>query len=184
MLATANVEKWTATQMDINTTYLNSEIKEEIYLLPPEGISKDKGQKKTWKLNEAIYGLKQSGRVWNEKLDEKLTAYGLKRLKADPCVYVKGVKEDIIVAAVYVDDILILTRNEMERKALQDYLHKNFEMKDLGKAKQFLGFEIRQDNLKDEIKLTQLEYIKRKLKEFGLEDLQSSRNLSRSAHQS
>lgn len=170
MLATAVLEKWTATQMDVNTAYLNSEIKEEIYLLPPEGISKDKGQKKTWKLNKAIYGLKQSGRVWNEKLDEKLTAYGLKRLKADLCVYVKGVKEDIIVAAVYVDDILILTRNEMKRKALQDYLHKNFEMKDLGKAKQFLGFEIQQDNLKEEIKLTQLEYIRRKLKEFGLED--------------
>lgn len=72
LLAIAATEGWTITQMDVTTAYLNSDLKEEIYLQPPEKISKDKNKTEVWKLNKAIYGLKQSGREWNEKLDRKL----------------------------------------------------------------------------------------------------------------
>lgn len=156
--------------MDVITAYLNGEIKEDIYLLPSEGYTETKSRKRVWKLKKAIYGLKQSGRIWYEKLDNRLTTYGLRRLKTDPCVYVKGTGKDIIIAAVYVDDILLFTSNEDERKSLQNYLHENSEMRDLGQAKRFLGFEIQQNISKGEIKLSQVEYTKKKLKEFGMED--------------
>ncbi|CAL1672300.1 unnamed protein product [Lasius platythorax] len=53
LLAMVAEKEWTATNMDVKTAYLNSELKEEIYLIPPEGVPKNHG--KIWKLKKAIY---------------------------------------------------------------------------------------------------------------------------------
>lgn len=62
LLALAATENWKITQMNVTTAYLNSELKEKIYLKPPEGVT-DYTDGKIWRLKRAIYGLKQSGRA-------------------------------------------------------------------------------------------------------------------------
>lgn len=114
LLAMAAEKEWTATHMDVKTAYFNSELKEEIYLIPPEGIPKNHG--KVWKLKKAIYGLKQSGRAWNVKVDKKLKEYGMKRLNADPCVYRNKTGKKILILVIYVDDLFIITNDETERR--------------------------------------------------------------------
>jgi len=42
-----------------------------------------------WKLNKAIYGLKQSGREWNKELNNFLMNLGFKQLVSELCLYVK-----------------------------------------------------------------------------------------------
>jgi len=37
-----------------------------------------------WKLNKAIYGLKQAGRAWNEKLNNVLLGINFNRLTTEP----------------------------------------------------------------------------------------------------
>ena len=51
---------------DVNTAYLNSAIDEVIYLEAPDEL-KESGDM-VWKLSKAIYGLKQSGRLWKSTL--------------------------------------------------------------------------------------------------------------------
>lgn len=80
---------WTVSHMDVNTAYLNSELKEDIYLLSPKGIPGSNNKQKVWKLCKAIYGLKQRGREWNEKLNTEIKAYRMRRIEADPYVYGK-----------------------------------------------------------------------------------------------
>ena len=75
-------------QIDVNAAYLNAELDEELYTKIPQGFSDKEG--KFWKLNKAIYGLKQSGRAWNNKLNTVLNQIGFKRLQCDPCVYKKN----------------------------------------------------------------------------------------------
>lgn len=108
LLATAAKNGWAISHMDIVTAYLNSELKEEIYITPPKGILQTENEKKVWKLKRAMYGLKQSGRAWNDTIDKKLKEYGMRRLNADPCVYMKKEQDKILIVAVYVDDLLIL----------------------------------------------------------------------------
>ena len=57
-------------QMDAVSAYLNSEIDAEIYVEQPKGFVKtdDSGRKLVWKLKKSLYGLKQSGRNWNNLL--------------------------------------------------------------------------------------------------------------------
>lgn len=56
-------------QMDIKTAYLNGIISEDIYMSQPEGHIVRNKDKLVCKLNKGIYGLKQSGRKWYERLD-------------------------------------------------------------------------------------------------------------------
>ena len=54
-------------QMDVRNAYLNSKIDYEIFVEQPPGfIKKGKnGEDLVLKLNKSLYGLKQSGRLWN-----------------------------------------------------------------------------------------------------------------------
>lgn len=57
-------------QMDAISAFLQGDLLEHIYMQQPDGF-KD-WTAKVCKLKKAIYGLKQSGRVWNTKLTEML----------------------------------------------------------------------------------------------------------------
>ena len=79
------------------------------------------------KLNKAIYGLKQSGRVWNKKLDQKLKSYGLVPTKTDSCIYHNG--KGTLIVAIYVDNFLIFYKDKSVCEQLRSYLHKEVLMK-------------------------------------------------------
>lgn len=59
------------------------------------------------KRHRQIYGLKQFSRVWNMRLDAALKRIGLKGFLYEICVYYKIEGTRILIAAVYVDDLLI-----------------------------------------------------------------------------
>ena len=48
----------------------------------------------------------------------------------------------ITTLIVYVDDMVVTRSDPEERKALQNYLFREFEMKDLGPLKYFLGIKV------------------------------------------
>jgi ATP-binding cassette subfamily B (MDR/TAP) protein 1 len=58
-------------QMDVKTAFLNGEIDTEIYIRQPPGF--EKRGNLVCRLNKGIYGLKQSPRLWNKKIDDFLT---------------------------------------------------------------------------------------------------------------
>ena len=59
MLAVATFyEIW---QLDVKTTFLNAFLKEELYMMQPEGFVDPKGVNKVCKLQRSIYGLVHFG---------------------------------------------------------------------------------------------------------------------------
>src|SRR6266496_5242210 len=71
-------------QMDIKTTFLNGFIKEELYMMQPEGFVNPKGANKMCKLQQSIYGLVQASLSWNIRFDDLIKAYSLYRLAVKP----------------------------------------------------------------------------------------------------
>ena len=59
-------------QMDVNSAYLNGEIVEDIYMKQPEGFVSSEYPNKVCKLRKSLYGLKQSARCWNDKINSYL----------------------------------------------------------------------------------------------------------------
>ena len=66
-----------------------------------------------------------------------------KRSKYDHCVYLRRLEAgSYIYLLLYVDDMLIAAKSQVEIDRLKAQLSKEFEMKDLGEAKKILGMEI------------------------------------------
>ncbi|KAK3002615.1 hypothetical protein RJ639_022178 [Escallonia herrerae] len=66
---------------------------------------------------------------------------------------------------VYVDDIIVTGNDSDEKEALRKYLAKEFEIKDLGKLKYFLGIEVARS--KEGIFVSQQKYVLDLLEETG-----------------
>ena len=66
-------------QMDVKTAFLNGILKEEIYLIQPEGRVTEEQEDKVCKLNRSLYGLKQSPRCWNQRIDTFLRNEGFQK---------------------------------------------------------------------------------------------------------
>ena len=56
--------------MDVKTAFLNSYLKEEVYMMQPEGFVDPKNANKVCKLQRSNYGLVQASRSWNIRFDE------------------------------------------------------------------------------------------------------------------
>ena len=119
-------------------------------------------------LKKALYDLRQAGHQWHLKLCKALERFGLQPSSFDPCVFYLGQAEDIVMIAVYVDDILVVSKNLTEIERFKSYLASRFEVKALGEAKYCLGIEISRH--RDSISLNQIGYIKDILERFGMSD--------------
>ncbi|XP_061476560.1 uncharacterized protein LOC133381448, partial [Rhineura floridana] len=102
LLKIAAIENMHVSHYDIGTAFLHGELKEEIYMEQPPGCETQPGL--VCKLQKSLYGLRQSARCSNEKLDDVLQSMNFKRCVADPCVYVKETKGGLTYCLVYVDD--------------------------------------------------------------------------------
>ena len=60
------------------------------------------------KLQRSLDALKQSGRMWYNRLSEYLINKGYTNDAICPCVFIKKTKLEFVVLVVYVDDINLL----------------------------------------------------------------------------
>nr|GEZ10054.1 retrovirus-related Pol polyprotein from transposon TNT 1-94 [Tanacetum cinerariifolium] len=63
-LANAAHKNMVVYQMDVKTTFLNGNLREEVYVSHPDGFVDQDNPNHVHKLKKALYGLKQAPRVW------------------------------------------------------------------------------------------------------------------------
>ncbi|XP_020218570.1 uncharacterized protein LOC109801843 [Cajanus cajan] len=95
------------------------------------------------KLRKSLYSLKQSPRAWFDRLTRVVKEDGFNQCQSDHTMFVKhSVEGKVALFIVYVDDIVITGNDYDQIKHLKGILAKEFEVKDLGQLKYFLGMEI------------------------------------------
>ena len=158
--------------MDVITAYLYGSIDSDIHMKIPEGfklpeaVSTKPRSMFSIKLQRYLYGLKQSGRMWYNRLSEYLLKEGYVNNPICPCVFIKKSETGFAIIVVYVDDLnLVGTSEELTKTA--EYLKKEFEMKDLGKTKFCVGLQI--EHFPNGVLVHQSTYIKKILKHFNID---------------
>ena len=129
-------------QYDVKNTFLHGDLDEEIYMNIPRRFQGNIDNK-VCKLKKALYGLKQSPRAWFERFAKVMKEFGYKQSQGDHTLFIKHfVVGGVTALLVYVDDIIVTGNYEREKHDVKQRLAKEFEIKELGKLKYFLGIEV------------------------------------------
>ena len=108
MLAIAAFYDYEIWQMDVKTAFLNGYLKEELYMMQPEGFVDPRGANKVCKLQRSIYRLVQASRSWNIHFDSVIKAYGFIQTFGEDCIYKKVSGSSVAFLILYVYDILLI----------------------------------------------------------------------------
>ena len=165
--ASLDYEIW---QMDVKTAFLNGNLNEDIYMQQPEGFKAKGKEHMVCKLQRSIYGLNQASRSWNISFDQAITSFGFEKSPDEPCVYKRIQAQKIVFLVLYVDDILLIGNDKQVLSGVKDWLHKQFDMKDLGEANYILGIKLIRDRKNKLLALSQASYIDKILVRFNMEN--------------
>ena len=61
LIVVASARQWSISHMDVKNAFLNGNLQEEVYMVPPPGVPHKSGE--VCRLKKALYGLKQAPRA-------------------------------------------------------------------------------------------------------------------------
>ena len=118
-------------------------------------------------MKKSLYGLKQSPRAWFERFGKVIKRYAYIQSQADHTMFYKHSNDGkIAILIVYVDDIVLTGDDCDELAKLKKKLAEEFEIKDLGALKYFLGMEFARS--REGIFVNQKKYVIDLLNETGM----------------
>ncbi|MCP3677051.1 MAG: hypothetical protein GY721_05525, partial [Deltaproteobacteria bacterium] len=127
-------------QLDVVAAFLNGELDHEIYMKQPRGFGD--GSPRVCRLRKAIYGLKQSSRLWNADLHTTLLALDFIRCKSDPCLYILKKGSSVALLLVYVDDIIVATNDPALYTSTLAGLRAEYELTEQPSVSWVLGWHV------------------------------------------
>ena len=95
---------------------------------------------------------------------------GFKRSNYDYCLYINSRDRETIYILLFVDDMLICSKNQKEINNVKLKLSNRFRMKDMGKVKTYIGINIENNTTKNVLTLSQGKYIESLAKKYNLEN--------------
>lgn len=173
LLALAAKNNWEVHHLDVKSAFLNGELQEDVYVMQPEGFLVPGKEHLVYKLEKALYGLRQAPRAWYAKLNQCLNDLGFTKCPYEHAVYTKREKTGMLIVGVYVDDLLVTGTNKSLIKQFKEEMSKVFDMSDLGKLSHYLGLEVNQTS--DFIELKQAAYAKKVLEKSGMAECKSTK---------
>jgi hypothetical protein len=154
-LAIAAVHDMHIHQLDVENAFVHATLDETVYMHAHPEMNIPAGH--CVRLKKSLYGLKQSPRNWNSLLNATLLDLHFTRSKLDHCVYKGVVNGNVMIIAVFVDDILIACTCAADVDYVVQILSKQFPIKNMGLAEEFLSIRIRQ--ARGKISLDQCHYV-------------------------
>ena len=150
------------TEADYTTAYLNAGVDADVFLSQPPGfflVDEDgnelrgpNGEEIVCKVNKAIYGLMQSGMLWELEHHGTLKQFGWEQCTAEPCLFRKDFDGVTCFLCTYVDNLFMgFPVSSPHREAEIARLNTKYKITDLGTVSYSLGVRLIQN---PRIKLT------------------------------
>ena len=136
-----------------------------MYLEPPEGFSNKYRYNHVLKLKKSIYGLKQTPRIWYEKIRGFLKSLRWQASKNDYAIFINY--KDGLYLLVYIDDIFLFGDNDKAMDTIKRQLSSTFKISSFGPYSYYLNMHVYQDK-QESVFLHQAAYIKQILQRYEL----------------
>nr|GEX63438.1 hypothetical protein [Tanacetum cinerariifolium] len=153
--------------MDVKTAFLNSNLREEVYVSQPDWFVDQDNPNHVYKLKKALYGLKQALRTWYDLLSLFLLSQDLSKGLVDLTLFIRRNGKDLLLVQIYVDDIIFAASTLEFCDLFANLMCSKFKMSMMGKISFFLGLQISQSPRG--IFINQSKYDLELLKKYGFE---------------
>jgi hypothetical protein len=155
--------------VDVDTAFLHSELKEEIYVEIPEGYTQEPHEKgMVLRLLKNLYGSVQGPCNWNKDIDALLVKLGFKATISDRCIYKGTFNGKLCFILLYVDDMILSTPDPTTTKALKKSIHDVFPITDNGPLTFFLNMRIQRNRADRTLSISQTSKISALLKSTNM----------------
>ena len=150
---------------------MHGELDETIYMSQTEGFESKTNTSHVCLLKKSLYGLKQAPRQWYKRFDAFVASIGFIKSKYDACFYFDNDNiNNSVYLLLYVDDMLLASKDMSRINDLKKKLKSEFDMKDLGNAKRILGIEITRNRAENKLCLKQCNYLLKLVDRFAMKN--------------
>ena len=119
--------------------FLEWATKEDAYVAQPKGCIDRHFPDHVLYLKKALYGLKQAPRAWYDRLTQYLVSHRFTRGKANQTLFIKREDGKLIIAQVYVDDIIFGSMKDELAHSFSKLMQVKLEISMIGELTHFLG---------------------------------------------
>ena len=149
----------------MDTAYLNASIDADFYITLPQNFEvPSQGELNACKLSWAICGLKQAELACSNHLSSLLLILVYRKSKHDPYLFVKGKKNQLLIATK-VDDLELL-RNYRDVMNIKDKLEEILQINRLGDINYLLGWKFTVEG--EAVRISHPSYIQKILLKFDM----------------
>ncbi|CAA7258863.1 unnamed protein product [Cyclocybe aegerita] len=162
---------WDARQIDVKTAFLYGLLPDDEtqYMEQPEGFEEPEKKDWVWKLQRGLYGMKQSGRIWNQTMNDAMIGWGFTKLTSEPCIYYRKTDTGTIIATVHVDDFLSIADSTRENDTFEIQMQGLWEISSRP-VKFCVGIAINRNLQDNTVCLSQTALIDKVVSQFGQSD--------------
>ena len=142
-------------QLNAVNAFVHAELLDKtVFMRMPPGYAE---QRKVLKLNKALYRLRRSPLLWQQKLTNELTKLGYAEIPQKPCI----VQRNGVICFFYVDDIVFAYRKDQSKEIKRTIasLSESLTLEDKGELKWFLGLNVIRNRATQTMWLSQKAYI-------------------------
>ncbi|GKB93397.1 RmlC-like cupins superfamily protein [Tanacetum coccineum] len=140
VIAVAIHNNWSLEQLDVNNSFLHSDLYEEVYM--------------------------KENKKWFTKLTDFLTSLNFKQSYADTSLFTLNQDGHTTFLLVYVDDIILTRYSSPLLQHIKQQLHNKFSIRDLGAVHYYLGIEFLKN--KSGMVISQIKYALELLQHVGV----------------
>ena len=190
-LTKCSIDGLEVTEADYTTAYLNAKVDTSIYMSQPpyfHAANEDgsvmlgpNGEELVCKLDKAIYGLVQSGLMWETEHHKALRDRGWTQCDGEPCLFSKVVDDKTVYLVTYVDNLFLgFPPGHPQREKELASLAEAYKITDLGTVSFSLGARVVQNTRIGHTTIDQQPYIDELLATYGADISEKHRHKYRS----
>ena len=131
VLGITAVKDWELRQLDVDMAYLETSVKEELYIELPEDYRGSWNQ--VGRLENEMYDVVHAGLFWSKTFSAEFAKRRFEQFQADPCVFRRVLRGNVVITVVYVDGLLVASKTKRYKEQATKDLRSCFRIKDSGR---------------------------------------------------